>query len=1155
MRLRRLDLTRYGHFTDFSLDFGSREEGKPDLHIIFGPNEAGKTTAFEGYLDLLFGIPARSKYNFLHDYENMRVGGALEIDGDLTELVRIKRNKGDLITPSGDVANPARPLHGLDGVAREQYRAMFSLDDETIEAGGEDILASQGNLGELLFSATAGLSDLGSVLEAARGKVEQFHKPRARKTELAEAKRELQELHDKIREFDVPASVFRRLKEEQGVAAKLLAAAKEARDGHLSKRARLEATIECMPLLQTLLETREAMAEYVGYPSMPESAGEEVQDLKIRHVKASTKLLHAKLDLEAEEKARDTLKPDDVVISVADELTVLLDAPKSRAQTAEEDLPKRETELEGLVIELLGLANDLGVETPEKGAVPETRLAQLEEIAAKHADITANLATAQKEEADARNKLEALGTTSKADAKTPENSHGLATLLEDLAPDEMLSRYEKAAEETESAVRDVKQALVSLSPWAGDPAEIGTLSLSEAEAGRIAEHWSELRTQHATTIRDMKEAQLAYDGVAARLQEFERDDAAMVGDDAKNARAERNTLWEDHNKSLSLETAEKFHYSMMRDDALQEARLGFAERLARLRELQLEAASSNAIMTSCKEELRTTGKRLEDEGDLLGKKLASLGLPETYDPRDLPSWQARLSRAQERRTDLDDKKQRHADAALTVEGAVKNLQDALMMPSDTFDLRELTKKARNILGQAAEIRAQADADKSRREEADAEVLRRSDETTRLTGEVDDLVASWEREVGTIPEPLKKIDHFRWKLPTLRKLNSKLAERDKLHLRFAAMQKNRDYFAEEIGKLADRAGEPLDAAALVLGERLRRRLERANRTEADVQNLSDKIRGAQAVVRTSEADIASINARIEELAARFESVADVESVDDLIEATSQAHKAAELRQKSEDLCDRILARLGVSDLVDAEDLLAGQDVFELEGQKAAVVADLEAAEVDHEEKVGDLRTASDALEKIGGDNAPARLEEKRQTLLLDLEERAREALRLRLGIMAAEHALAAYRDEHRSKMLADTEVAFRKLTAGGYQNLRTQSDGQREVLLALRKRDGRSITAGEMSKGTRFQLYLALRLAGYRQYASGGTTLPFVTDDIMETFDNKRTAAALGLLREVAGQGQALYFTHHEHVVDLAREVCGGDVMVHDLTGQKFDAVK
>jgi hypothetical protein len=37
---------------------------------------------------------------------------------------------------------------------------MFCLDDETLEAGGESILASRGDLGHLLFSATAGLADL-----------------------------------------------------------------------------------------------------------------------------------------------------------------------------------------------------------------------------------------------------------------------------------------------------------------------------------------------------------------------------------------------------------------------------------------------------------------------------------------------------------------------------------------------------------------------------------------------------------------------------------------------------------------------------------------------------------------------------------------------------------------------------------------------------------------------------------------------------------------------------------------------------------------------------------------------------------------------------------------------------------------------------------
>jgi uncharacterized protein YhaN len=309
-----------------------REEGRPDLHIVFGPNEAGKTTAFEGYLDLLFGIPGRSKYNFLHEYENMRVGGALELDGNPVELVRIKRNKGDLITPSGDPANLAQLSHALDGIDREQYCAMFSLDDETIEAGGEDILASQGNLGELLFSAAAGLSDLGAVLEAARGEVDQFHKARARKTELAEAKRKLQELHAQIRELDVPASAFRRLKDERDSAAKLLSQAKQARDALLEQQAHLEAAVECLPLLQTLKDGDKELSAYIGYPSLPDGAEKEAQDLKSRHVEAATRLRHATIQKEKEEQARDALILDPVIENIADELTVLLDAAKSRAR-------------------------------------------------------------------------------------------------------------------------------------------------------------------------------------------------------------------------------------------------------------------------------------------------------------------------------------------------------------------------------------------------------------------------------------------------------------------------------------------------------------------------------------------------------------------------------------------------------------------------------------------------------------------------------------------------------------------------------------------------------------------------------------------------------------------------------------------------------
>jgi len=49
----------------------------------------------------------------------------------------------------------------------------------------------------------------------------------------------------------------------------------------------------------------------------------------------------------------------------------------------------------------------------------------------------------------------------------------------------------------------------------------------------------------------------------------------------------------------------------------------------------------------------------------------------------------------------------------------------------------------------------------------------------------------------------------------------------------------------------------------------------------------------------------------------------------------------------------------------------------------------------------------------------------------------------------------------------------------------------------------------MSKGTRFQLYLALRVAGYHEFASSRRPVPFIADDIMETFDDFRAEEAFG----------------------------------------------
>ena len=86
----------------------------------------------------------------------------------------------------------------------------------------------------------------------------------------------------------------------------------------------------------------------------------------------------------------------------------------------------------------------------------------------------------------------------------------------------------------------------------------------------------------------------------------------------------------------------------------------------------------------------------------------------------------------------------------------------------------------------------------------------------------------------------------------------------------------------------------------------------------------------------------------------------------------------------------------------------------------------------------------------------------------------------------------------------------------------------------------------MSKGTRYQLYLALRIAGYHEFAERHETLPFVADDIMETFDDDRSAEAFQLLSGIAEKGQVIYLTHHAHMRDIALKVCGDKAQVHEL---------
>ena len=66
------------------------------------------------------------------------------------------------------------------------------------------------------------------------------------------------------------------------------------------------------------------------------------------------------------------------------------------------------------------------------------------------------------------------------------------------------------------------------------------------------------------------------------------------------------------------------------------------------------------------------------------------------------------------------------------------------------------------------------------------------------------------------------------------------------------------------------------------------------------------------------------------------------------------------------------------------------------------------------------------------------------------------------------------------------------------------------------------------------------------YLGKALALPFVADDLFINFDPERSAAGFEVLGQLAERTQVLFYTHHSHLVDLARQTLGTDTSVVPL---------
>lgn len=1155
MRLRRLDLTRYGKFTDKVLEFGEAEAGKPDFHIVYGLNEAGKSTAFSAYLDLLFGIPLKTPYSFLHPNETMQIGGLLEFDGATHDLVRTKKRSNTLSDPRGQPVNEALLSSALGGIGRDAYRTMFSLDDLSLKEGGEDILKSEGDLGALLFSASAGLADISRVLTTMRQEADGLYRERASKTELAQLKARLAALKERRSEIDVQASAFAALSAAELQASKAHETAETELATHRMRHAELGRLLRALPAATELKHVQAALADLAGLPRPAKELGALLPRLVQDETRLETRrrLLEEGMDRLREEL--DAIGTDAPLLALSSRIEALADS-RARHRSAEPDLPRRRVALieqDAALSLLLKSLEQKDAADPASLILPARLVSRLRDLIEERSGIETARAASERETKRIQSMLEEivdererLGDASQGDAGWQRLGAQSERLQRSDRPHRLASEERAQARLREKA----DAALATLGPLEITEEALKTVAMPDR---RQLERWrdqavelSRRRALHRDRIRTLETERRE---VLARRNAIREGAEALDDQTAAGLRSERNRLWQAHLDGLDRSSALAFEKALRDDDAATALRLSRAQDLAELRQADASQQISEASLQRERELLAEVDDEIEHLGAAI-TAVAKAGFPGDGDLEDrIFRLQAFAERHREWLSDCAERdrvEQQVAELSMEIRSDLDDFATALSAlgvatpPKPTAEA--LFHLAERHIAAAEKDGAQRSSIEERERTLRADARERARDHQAALDAAAAWQAEWEKALGeTWFGRDANVSAVRANLDALSELPALLREREQLVHRIDLMEKDQQAFTDEVMALCGIVGLHCSEDNIRgADEALLARFEAARRAK-------DVVDEKQSQIAAREADREKLDAEIAEHAADRERLLAGLGVETLAEAGQQLERLAErdrLEARMRELTGQILADLRAPDLGSAMERIGGLDQANLEQEQALLAEKIDRQTEEARDLYGKLTVARSKLEQVGGDSAVAALEAERATVLLSIEELALRYLKLRTGALAAGSALDLYRERHRSTMMKRASEAFQMITRGDYSGLSARPDKDRETLIGI-PRDGGSRLTDAMSTGTRYQLYLALRLAGYREFAEVRPPVPFIADDIMETFDELRSEEVFRLFGEMAGIGQVIYLTHHRHLCEIAKSVVP-EVKIHAL---------
>lgn len=1169
MRIKRLELKAFGPFTGSTLDFQGE---RPGLHIIYGPNEAGKSSSLRGLKALLYGFPERTADSFRHANENLLVAGCLQAD-DGREICfqRRKRRKADILDAAGNPLGDQALSLFLPGIDQGLFESLYGIDHGVLVQGGEDILAQKGEVGQALFAAGSGISSLRAILGSLEAEADELFKARGSTPQINKAIAEYKELQKTINQASLSSRQWQLHRNELVKAQQERQRLQHERAAKQQQVHHLERLKRAIPFLARRAAHVQQLQELGEVKVLPLDLAHKKREVEQQQRETGLQLQKSRGSLDLLGRKKEGLGFNQLLVEHAGAIADLHQR-LGQYRTEGRDREKNEGMRIGSRTEAAELLKrirpDLPLAEVELLRPVLLRKNTIQELINSHHALELQVSQAKQQAGEAERQLDAVA---RALAQLPEarDAGALAQTVKlarkaGVIDAEIKAKIREMAGDTKDCAADFNR----LSLWSGELHRIVDLPvpLPETVKGFVV-LYQELEETRRQLAKESRETDRELHKAVAEKKKIEYGGEVPSEEELALVRGKRDQGWgllrrkwlagedvelesREYDPLLSLPAA--YEKNVSDADTL-------ADRLRREADRAAAFAASRALLESLEAKKQDLVRRQEE----LAGQLQAFGVAwreiwrqsgiEPLSPAEMASWlhefaaiRSRVKEIGRKEQELNEKKelrqtlQQGLIMELKLLGAAKDFPSEALEPVILFSETVVEEEVRN----GARRERLSEKQQELQESLAAAALNRQSAEKAL--------AQWQEKwqealqglvtAGNILAPAD----VNALLDDLQNCFSKLKDAEVSRKRIAGMTKNMEKYEQDVKSLLQRvAPELAQAPPEQAVTRLQAMLGKANEDKALLAKYAEDLENLAEEIRHGEETLQSLHGQLDEFL-RLAGCQDGEELDRAIA------RSAECREIKKMLVDAEAALAEIAEGLSLEEIsreTRGLQSAELQGRIDVLAREIsEELSPQIDELFEVIGREKNELAKMDGSSRAAEAAEQAEQVLARMRRLADRYVRLKLAAGVLRQEIERYREEHQDPILKLAAGYFRELTMGSFTGLRADiADNGQPVLAGLRPDEARGVYVQGMSSGTRDQLYLALRLATLEWRLQSGETMPFIVDDILINFDDERVKATIRVLAGLAEKTQVILFTHHRQVVEDARALQEtAQVMIHEL---------